>query len=513
MVRSEGDQQREVTAFLEREAFGRPVEERIETHAAVVFLVGDRAYKMKRAVRYSFLDFSTLDRRREALERELRLDREIAPELYLRLVPVVRRSDGTLALDGGGEPVEWLLEMVRFPQETRLDRLAARGALDPATVESLARAVARFHAAAPVRTDCGGSISMRRVVTGNRDDLRTLVPEVFDAEPVEALVAATEREFQRVRDLLDVRRGAGRVRHVHGDLHLENIVLWKGRPVLFDRIEFDERLACIDVLYDLAFLLMDLLARDLRPLAHRVLQVWNEEMVDDAGQALLPLFLSLRATIRAKVAGLRARLEKDAAVRAETVARARRYLDLARDLLTPVLPRLIAVGGRSGTGKTSVARALAPLLDPAPGATILRSDVVRKRLFGRAPTERLPPEAYTAEVSAEVFETIAMRAGILLDAGRSVVCDAVYGLAAQRERIERVARERRVDFRGFWLTAPEEVCAARVAARRGDASDADVVVVRRQSETLQEAEVRWERIDATRPLEEVVADIRHRLGV
>ncbi len=505
--------QQEVVAFLEKEAFGAPVEARIDTHAAHIFLVGARAYKMKRAVRYDFLDFSTLERRHAALSRELELNRMIAPELYLELVPVVRRVDGRLGLGGEGEVVEWLLAMRRFPQEMRLDRLAARGSIAPALWDELARTIARFHLNAPVRTDCGGSISLRRVILGNRHNLEALVPEVFAADEVEALVSATEREFTRVRDLLDVRRGAGRVRHVHGDLHLENMVLLDGRPVLFDRIEFDEELACIDLLYDLAFLLMDLLARGLRVEAQRVLQGWNEEMVDDSGQALLPLFLSLRAAIRAKVTGLRARLEEERGRRQEAVVRARQYLALARELLRPALPRLIVIGGRSGTGKTSLAYALAPLLDPPPGADILRSDVVRKRLFGKAPTERLPPEAYRPEVSAEVFETLALRARALLDAGRSVICDAVYGKAAQRERIAQVARERRVEFRGFWLEAPEEVCVARAAARRADASDAGPDVVRHQTATLETAGLTWERIDAARPLAEVVADVRRRLGL
>ncbi|GBD41242.1 hypothetical protein HRbin39_00621 [bacterium HR39] len=500
-------------AFLEAGGLGAPVEERIETHAAVVLLAGDRAFKMKKAVRYSFLDFSTLGERRAALEKELTLNREVAPELYLGLVPVVRTEDGGLRLGGEGEVVEWLLEMRRFPQEARLDHVAARGKLDLRRVEELARIVADFHRHAPVRTDRGGSISMRKVVVGNRDDLRALVPDVFPAEEVEDLVAATDRAFGQVRDLLDVRRGAGRVRFCHGDLHLGNIVLLDGRPVLFDRIEFDEELACIDVLYDLAFLIMDLLARDLRAHAHRVLQVWNDEMVDDAGLQLLPLFLSLRAAIRAKVTGLGARQEADRLRRAADIARARHYLRLAREVLEPVPPRVVAIGGRSGTGKSSVALAIAPQIDPAPGAMVLRSDVVRKRLFGRRPTEHLPPEAYTPEVSAQVFETIAQRTATLLEAGRSVVCDAVYGRPEQRRRIEEVAREHRVDFRGFWLTAPEEVCIGRVRARTHDASDADEDVVRMQSHTLDESTVEWERIDAARPLGEVVAEIRARLGL
>ena len=504
------EEQKEVLEFLQHHAFAGAVE-RIDTHAAVVLLAGDRAYKMKRAVRYSFLDFSTLERRRAVLERELVLNRRTAPELYLGLVPVVRRRGGELALGGEGEVVEWLLEMRRFPQDARLDRVAARGELSLSLIEALARVIARFHREAEVRPDRGGAFAMRRVIAGNARDLRELVPAVFEAEPVEELVRLSERRFEALRDLLDVRRGAGRVRHCHADLHLGNIVLLEGRPLLFDCLEFDEELACIDVLYDLAFLVMDLLERGLRPHAHRLLQSWNEEMVDDAGLEALGFFISVRAAVRAKVEGLTARLAAAAEARRSHRLRARRYLALARDALEQIPPCLLAIGGRSGTGKSSLAFALAPDLGAMPGAIVLRSDVIRKRLFGRGPLERLPESAYRPEVSAEVFEIIAQRAATLLEAGRSVICDAVYGRPEQRRRIEEVARERRVPFFGFWLEAPEEVLLERVAHRGPDASDADVEVVRRQAETVDARGISWQRIDAARPLEQVAAELRRLL--
>lgn len=501
--------QAEVLTYLEASS-PAPVE-RVDTHAAVVLLSGDRAFKMKRAVRYSFLDFSTLELRRRALERELELNRRTAPELYLRVVPVVRRADGSLALGGEGEPLEWLLEMRRFPDGARLDRIAERGGLTPELVEALAREIVRFHREAPVRPASGGAAGMRAVVDGNASDLRSLVPAVFSADAVEELVAATDRAFEEVRSLLEVRRETGRVRHCHGDLHLGNIVLLDGRPVLFDCIEFDDALACIDVLYDLAFLVMDLLERGLREPAWRLLQAWNDEVVDDAGLATLPLFLCVRATIRAKVEGFAAGVEERPERAAAHVRTARTYLGLAADLLRPEPPRLVAIGGPSGTGKSSVARALAPGLGAAPGAVVLRSDVIRKRLFGRWPTEPLPETAYRPEISAKVFAIIARRATRLLRAGRSVICDAVYGEPAQRERIERVAREAGVPFGGFWLEAPAEVLERRVAARTNDASDADVAVLRRQLAHIDAAALSWERVDAARPVDAIAAGIRGRL--
>lgn len=502
--------QAEILSFLEA-TLPAPVE-RVETHAAVVLLAGDRAFKMKRAVRYSFLDFSTAERRRRALLRELELNRRTAPELYLRVVAVVRRPDGSLALEGEGEPLEWLLEMRRFPDEARLDRVAARGGLTPALVEALAREIVHVQREAPVRPRAGGAAGLRRVIAGNAADLRALVPAVFPAAAVEELVAATDDAFDRMCALLERRREGGRVRHCHGDLHLGNIVLLDGRPVLFDCIEFDDELASIDVLYDLAFLVMDLLERQLGDAAWRLLQTWNDEVVDDAGLATLPLFLSVRAAIRAKVEGFAAGLEGNRERASRHLVAARTYLALARRLLCPRPPRLIALGGVSGTGKSSLARALAPRLGAAPGAIVLRTDMVRKRLFGLRPTQRLPETAYRAEISARVFGIVARRARILLEAGRTVICDGVYGEPVQRQRIEQVARELGVPFAAYWLEAPREVLERRVAARANDASDADVRVLRRQLDHIDTAAVTWRRVDAARPVEEVAADILRSLA-
>ncbi len=502
--------QDKVVRFLREEALPPPVE-RIDTHAAILLLAGDRAYKMKRKVRYSFLDFSTLEQRRRALEAELALNRRTAPELYLRLLPVVRRADGSLVLDGEGEVVEWLLEMRRFPQEARLDRVAARGELTADLLDALAEEIVAFHRAAAVRADKGGIEAMREIVDGNAADLASLVPDILDADAVARVTADSEAALAAAGTFLEKRREIGRVRHCHGDLHLANIVLLGGRPVLYDCIEFDEELACVDVLYDVAFLVMDLLERGMRGEACHLLQRYNDEVWEDEGQALMPLFLAVRATIRAKVEGLAARVGGEATARSSRIAAARNYLDLALAALTPGRPRLLAIGGVSGSGKSSVARALAPWLDPMPGAMILRSDVIRKRLFGCRPETRLPSTAYRAEISHRVFDTIERRAALLLAGGRSVICDGVYGDPAQRRGIEAVARANGADFLGIWLEAPLEVLEARVAARRGDASDADIAVLRRQCRSIDPSKIPWRRVDAARPVPEIAAEIRRLL--
>jgi predicted kinase len=335
------------------------------------------------------------------------------------------------------------------------------------------------------------------------EDLGQAVPGVFAAELVRDLGARTEARLVAGGELLEERRAAGLVRHCHGDLHLGNIVLVDERPVLFDCIEFNDDFACIDVLYDLAFLAMDLIEKGHRPAATRLLNGWLERTTDHAGLALLPLFLSLRAVIRAKVTALAALREPGG-----DTGEPRRYLDLGSGFLTPPAPTLLTIGGGSGTGKTTLARALAPAVrGPAPGAMILRSDVIRKQLFGRAPTDRLPPDAYTAEVSARVFAILAGHAATCLRAGHSVVADGVYGQADQRAAIVAVARAQGVPFHGIWLEAPLATLVSRVEQRRGDASDAHAAVVRRQADSIDAKAVAWRRIAADRPVEAIAAEV------
>jgi uncharacterized protein len=504
-----------LVAFLSRgEAYGLPGQpvEQITTHAAVVFLVGEHAYKMKRPVRYSFLDFSTVAKRRRALEAELRLNRRTAPMLYRRLIPVTRTAAAGYALQGTGQPVDWLLEMRRFDQAALLDRVAGRGELDGATIDALAEVIAGFHAQAEQRPERGGHAAMRQVIDGNAEDLAGLARTVFAASAVDDLNARTRSELERCCDLLEQRRRAGKVRHCHGDLHLGNIVLWDGRPVLFDCLEFDEALAAIDTFYDVAFTLMDLCHRGLRALAQRLLNGYLDATWDDAGLALLPLFLSCRAVIRAKVQGLAAEREDDAEARAREIEAARAYLDLAAGFLAPEPPRLVAIGGVSGTGKSTLARALAPALGAAPGAVLLRSDVVRKALCGARPTERLAPDAYDQRVSRRVYDTLAARATEILAAGQAAIVDAVFLDPEERARIEQVAAGRSVRFDGLWLTAPAEVLAQRLEARRGDASDATLAVLRDQL-AADPGPIAWHTVDCGGAPETVAAAAAAALGM
>jgi uncharacterized protein len=485
--------------------------ERIDTHGAIIILAGERAYKLKRAVKLPYLDFSTLDRRRAVCERELELNSRTAPQLYRRVLPVTRDGGGGLRLGGDGEVAEWVIEMRRFGQEQLFDRLARAGALSLALIERLARHIEAFHEAAPVRRDAAWPESLEGVA----DTVVAALAEPdfarLDTGPARA---ALRSAVVRHRELLAARREAGFVRRCHGDLHLKNLVLIDGEPALFDALEFDEDLATIDVLYDLGFLLMDLWRRDLRAEANAVLNQYFARDVaaaEWAGLALLPLFMALRAGVRVMVGldSLKVAAEAErAALREETQG----YARLAGTLITPQPPRLVAIGGPSGTGKTTVARALAAGIGLAPGAIHLRSDVERKQMFAAAPTEHLPADGYAEAASLAVYQRLAAKAEAILAAGHAVILDATFLRPHYRAPFAALARSLGVPFQPVWLQANAQAMIARVAARTGDASDADASVVRRQIEAGVDAPEGWIAVNADGDPSETVARVSAALG-
>lgn len=498
--------QHEVTAFLaDPTTHAAPVEV-IETHSATIFLAGERAYKLKRAVKFDFLDFSTVERRREACEAEVRLNARTAPELYLRAAPITRAAGGRLRLGGEGEAVDWVVVMRRFDQAGLLDRLAAAGRLPLALMRDLADEVGRLHADAEVRPDHGGLDGMRWVVEGNASAFDRHL-DVLPADLVARVNAATREALDRHAPLIERRRLAGRVRQCHGDLHLRNIVLIAGRPVIFDAVEFNDRIACTDVLYDLAFLVMDLLRTGLPAHAAAVVNRYLEVRDELDGMALMPLFLSVRAAIRAKVAAIEARVARDLRQTARDRELARIYLEDAEAFLRLQPARVIAIGGPSGAGKTTLAGHLAAGLGTAPGALVIRSDVIRKRLRGVPPEQRLGPEAYTEAMSRRVYAELCARVRTAVAAGYTAIADAVFARADARAAVEDVARDLGVPFQGFWLEAPIPVMAARLASRVRDASDATPAVLARQ--VARPADVPgWTRLDASLGADELAASAR-----
>ncbi|MEQ9813408.1 MAG: AAA family ATPase [Azospirillaceae bacterium] len=507
----ETDQQKAVIGFLRNPAShgGAEVEE-VVTHASHLFMAGDRVYKLKRAVHYPFLDYSTVQKRRVACEREVSLNRRTAPSLYLE-VASIGGDDGRLGW--GGDPVrDHVVVMNRFDQDGLFDRRAEAGTLDAADLEGLADSVRRFHGGLPaIEPVPDWPASFGWVIDDNREELHELASwrrrdlAGFDRWTAGARAAGGP--------LLAERSAA--VRLCHGDLHLRNVVMLDGRPTPFDGIEFDDTIATIDPLYDIAFLMMDLAHRRLDGHASRFLsrylfpatgEAWRDEPSLWRGLALLDLYLTQRASVRAKTA-LAGGDGDDPEHRREADG----YLDLALAIADRAPPVLVAVGGLSGTGKTTLAHAL--LEEPAlPAGTVhLRSDVIRKRLFGAGDDDRLPEEAYAPEVGRHVFALMGELAGRVLGAGRPVVVDGVYAQAEERQAIAAMARERGADFRPLWLDGPESLRLERVGGRRGDASDADAAVVRRQSD-YDLGRLDWPRIAADGPIAAVRARAVEALG-
>lgn len=467
---------------------------RIDTHAASVFLDETRALKVKRAVKFPFLDYSTLAKRKAACEEELRINRPLAPQIYRRVAAITEEPDGSVTIDGGGRPVEYAVDMSRFDESRTLDHLAQAGPLDAELATAVADAIATSHENAAVADGDAWIASIPVLIGGNSNGLRDGA-HVKTAE-VAALDNASHQTFLRVRATLEERARRGFVRRCHGDLHLANVVLIDEQPVLFDAIEFDAQMATVDVLYDLAFTLMDLLRYDQVTAANAVLNQYLIRAPVETLEALaaLPLFMSIRAAIRAQVT--LARLKRPDADQQGILDEARRYFDLARALINPPAARLIAIGGLSGTGKSVLARALAPTVAPQPGAVVLRSDVIRKQLFQVGHTERLPPSTYRPDVTARVYDTLMQSARRVLAQGHSVVVDAVFARESERDELAAVARDCGVPLSGLFLIADLATRQARIGRRRGDASDATQEVAAQQ-EHYNIGHVGWATIDAS----------------
>ena len=453
--------QSDTRALLRRLSGACPV----ETQISAVYVGADTAWKLKRAIRLNFLDFTTLDARRRYLERELALNSGAAPGLY-RDVVAVTREPGGLAIGGPGEVADWVLRMAPVSSgDFLLDRI--EGGLPDALLDALGDMVASDHTRRPLATAHDATHPARNA----RGNAQAALAAGLPPERVAAWLRDAERALDAAAPLLADRAAAGFVRRAHGDLHLGNICIWQGRPAPFDALEFDEAMATIDLAYDLAFLLMDLDRRAGRAAANQVLNRYVARTGDAALVRLLPAFLSRRAMVRAHVTG-------DIG-----------YLDAALAYLRPAPGQVVAVGGLPGAGKSTLARALAPSLGGAPGALIVRSDEIRKRLFGAAPEQRLGREAYTPEANARVDAALldAVRAA----ARHGIVADATFLSPTLREAVAQCGGR----FTGIWLEAPLAELERRVASRTGDASDATASVLRRLAQA-DPGPVTWHRVPA-----------------
>lgn len=450
----------------------------LETHISFVLLAGEFAYKLKKPVRFGFLDFSTLAARRFYCEEEVRLNRRTAAELYLGVVTIGGRLPRPQV--GGAEPVlEYAVRMRRFPQEALYDHMARCATLEPWHVDALAERVARFHAGIE-RSGVGELGSVGDVLVpalANLDDLAKVDRSPRLPEEISKLRAWTLAEHRECSGHFALRKSGGFVRECHGDLHLGNVALLGNAAVPFDCIEFDERYRWIDVMSDVAFTVMDLAHHGLPRLAARFLNRYLEESGDYAGLAVLRFYLVYRALVRAKICVIRGQW-----------AAFDGYLQLALRLSVRTAPVLVAMHGLSGSGKTTTSQGLLEAL----GAIRVRSDIERKRAHGLQPLSRadagIGEGLYTAAETQRTYARLAMLAGEVLGAGFPVVVDAACLRRWQRDALREAAGGARAAFGIASCAAPEPLLRERVgrrAAQARDASDAGIAVLESQLALLE----------------------------
>jgi aminoglycoside phosphotransferase family enzyme/predicted kinase len=458
----------------------------VETHISWVLLGDGRAWKIKKPLTLAFLDYGTLAQRENACREELRLNRRLAPSIYLGVTPIGGSAEAPRL---GAEPaIEWTVEMRRFDCTQEFQRLCATGALAPRHLIALAQQIADFQraaAVAPPNSPYGTPENVLAEARENFAELTALLP-ASDGPTLAQLAVWTENEFERIAPILAERRQQGCVREGHGDLHLGNLVLIDDVPVAFDGIEFNASLRWIDVASEVAFTWADLLDHCQPGLAACFLSVWREASGDTGALAVMRFFAAYRAVVRAKVAAIRATQEKAdhrTGAAAADCAAGRDYLALAGRIAVPPAPTLTITVGVSGSGKTTASSTL--LAADGDGMLLrLRSDVERKRLFGLAPLAEsasvVNAGIYTREATLRTFALLREFADELLRAGWSVVVDAAFLRRAERDEFRQLAAARSTAFRILECTAPVDELRRRVTLRTGDASEATVEVLDRQ---------------------------------
>lgn len=513
-----------VAALLQSSAYPEPSArvELVQTHISWVFLTERYVYKVKRPVDFGFADFTTLERRRHFCEEEVRLNRRLAPDLYLGVVPIAREPADRIAVEGRGETVEYAVKMLRLPADRMLDALLRRGQADAAMLERIADKVAAFHAAA----ETGGAIDR---IGGSLETIRTNTEENFQqTEPFigrtltpdqHAAIAAYTRFFRtRNARLFAERVRQGRIRDCHGDLHAGNICVQNGLYI-YDCIEFTERFRYGDVASEVAFLAMDLDARGRPGLGRAFVRRYLAQSGDAGLEALLPFYQCYRAYVRGKVGGFRlADASLPAAEREQIAREAQSYFRLALSYTRgPDRPlRLIITLGLMGSGKSTQAERLAERLD----AALIRSDVVRKELAGLEPTaRRYEPWGqglYSDAASDSTYAALLERAREHLEAGRSTIIDASYRKAAWREAPRRLAQELGAQFWVLEATCPRDLLLQRLqrrAARGGSVSDGRPEILEAQERDFDPVPADWPHlvVDTARPIGENVEALLARL--
>jgi aminoglycoside phosphotransferase family enzyme/predicted kinase len=474
-----------IAALMAPTGFDHPVTscQLIETHASWVILTGTYAYKIKKPVDLGFLDFSTLEKRRFCCEEELRLNRRLAPGIYLDLAPIYGSIKNPKWV-GSGEPIEYAVKMRQFPQEAQLDRALKAGMLEPRHIDAFAERIARFHreiAVAGADTGYGDLEHVQKPVLDNFFQIRRHISDTTLLEPLDELEKWTRSELKALEPVLAHRKSEGFIRECHGDLHLRNLAWIDEMPVGFDCIEFNPNLKWIDVMSDAAFLVMDLQDRGQPRLARRFLNQYLEHTGDYAGLRVLPYYLTYRALVRAKVNAI---LAGEPDVDPRTVAAAnkdcRDYLMLAKRHAGTDFPQLIITHGMSASGKSTVSGSLVEQID----AIRIRSDIERKRLHCIAPETDVHTDVgcgiYSEESTRKTYSRLRELAGRILDAGYAVIVDAAFLDIDQRQPFQRLAASRQIPFRILDCIASPDTLRRRIIDRPKSVSDADSAILEHQ---------------------------------
>lgn len=460
----------------------------LETHISHVLLCGEYAYKIKKPLNLGFLDFSTLDQRQFACQEEVRLNRRLAPDIYLDVVPITDTPEEP-RINGTGVPFEYAVKMRQFPPDATLDNLISAGQLSAGQIERVATAIADFHlnqcAHAGMDSAWGDPKDIWLPVAQNFQQIAPLLPRDSDREKLDALHNWSEAEHARLTPLMMARKRHGFIRECHGDLHLGNLAWVDDAPLIFDCLEFSPELRWIDIQSEIAFLIMDLMQRGHADWAWLCLNTWLEKTGDHGGLPLLRYYAVYRALVRLKVTLLRLK-QTPSPDHGPEWADVHTLLTLATELSRPLPLRLDITHGLSGSGKSTLTRELMQI----PGAIRIRSDVERKRLAGLDALVRsesgLGEHLYDADATRRTYSHLTHLAGEVLDAGWPVIVDATFTARWQRDLMRELARARSVTFSILDFQVPESVLRERIQQREqkgNDASEAGLAVLQHQIET------------------------------
>ena len=474
-----------IQALMKPEAFNPPVNHPIllETHISWVIIAEPYAYKIKKSLNLGFLDFSTLEKRLYFCKEELRLNQRLAPDIYLSVVPIT----GTVQhpqWEGTGKTIEYAVKMIAFPQETQLDRLLLTGQLTPAKIDVLAEHIAHFHTHTDIAsqdTQYGEAEIIRQPVEENFRQIREHVENGATLRSLNKLEEWNQATFDSLQSLFVTRKATGCIRECHGDLHLRNIACLDGKPVLFDCIEFNPILRWIDVISDVAFLVMDLQDRKQPALAQRFLNKYLEYTGDYTALNIIKYYLTYRALVRAKIDIIRANQDGiNAHEKREAEEDFDGYLKLALTYIHPTKPQIIITRGLSASGKSTISKTLLEHI----GAIRIRSDVERKRLYNQQPQSTsdkgIAKGIYTPEATKRTYLKLEELAENVIDAGYTVIVDGVFLHYQQRQLFRQLAAKKQVPFIVLECTASINTLRTRITKRTEGVSDANLEVLENQ---------------------------------